>query len=395
MNKFNPNQVRIAILLVISVCCCILFYELTPYITHLINVFFTSIQGIFKVLRPFLIAFIIAIIINPILGFFEKHVKKITKTEGYNKNDRLISLALTYSVILLFIYFLIISILPNLIKSINTFLYDLPTNIDSLQHQLEILYASDSVNSILQIFSNIQFTEKYNITDLSSLMQIIYSRLYHLPDLISKLLLNTISATVLLSQFILGLVVSFYMLSDKEHFAKMGRNACDAVFSKRVSDFIVTTAHDCNDVFGRFFTGKVIDSLIMGLLFYIACSFLQVRYTGLYTAIFTVTNMIPYFGPFIGGIPIVLLSCTNSPISGVWMALIILALQQFDGIVLGPRILSQFTSLRPISIIFAILVGGQLFGVLGMFLAVPVFSVIATIVMNFMDDILTKKNTSK
>lgn len=393
MNKFNPNQVRIAILAVMSVCCCILFYELTPYIGRLINHFFVSIHGVFSVLRPFLMAFIMAIIINPILGFFEKYVKKITKNEEYNKRDRLISLAITYSVLLLFTYFLIISILPNLIESINIFIYDFPSNIISLQQQLEKLYNSDTVSSIIQIFSNLQIPEKYHINDLPSLLQLLYNKIYDIPDIISTLLTNTISFTVLVGQFLLATVVSFYMLSDKEHFAQLGKKICDTIFSKRVSHFIVSTAHDCNDVFGRFFTGKVIDSLIMGLLFYIACSFLQIRYTGIYTAIFTVTNMIPYFGPFIGGIPIVLLSFTNSPITALWMSLIIVALQQFDGIVLGPRILSEFTSLRPISIIFAILIGGQLFGVLGMFLAVPIFSVIATIAINFMDNMVTKKNT--
>lgn len=394
MNKFNPNQVRIAILAVISICCCILFYDLSSYITHLISVFFKSIQGVFSALRPFLIAFLIAIIINPILIFFEKNIKKITKNEGYSKRDRLISLALTYASLLLFIYFLIMSILPGLIKSINSFIYDLPTNILALQHQFEALYNSDSVSSIIQIFSNLQLTDGYNVEDLSSLVQLIATRLYHIPDLISALLTNTISVTVLFSQFILGTVVSFYMLADKENFAELFRKFCDTIFSKRTSNFIINTAHDCNDVFGRFFTGKVIDSLIMGVIFYIACSFLQVRYTALYTAIFTITNMIPYFGPFIGGIPIVLLSFTDSPTTALWMALTILALQQFDGIVLGPRILSEFTSVRPISIIFAILIGGQLFGALGMFLAVPVFSVIATIAINFMDGIVSKKNAA-
>ncbi len=153
----------------------------------------------------------------------------------------------------------------------------------------------------------------------------------------------------------------------------------------------MTVAKESNEMFLRFFVGKMIDSLIIGILCFIGLQLMKMPYTLLISFIIGVTNMIPYFGPFIGAIPAVAIVLLRSPIQALGLALFIFVLQQFDGIVLGPKILGDSTGLSPFWVIFSIIVFGALFGVLGMFLGVPIFAVLYTMFKHFVE----KKNIEK
>ena len=165
------------------------------------------------------------------------------------------------------------------------------------------------------------------------------------------------------------------------------------MFSKKQVESIASTIKYTNSVFNSFVVGKTIDSLIIAIIFFIGSIILNLPYPMLFAIIIGITNMIPYFGPFIGAVPVVALTILINPIKGLWV--LIFVLQQFDGVILGPRILGDSIGLKPIGVIFAIIVGGAIAGPLGMFFGVPIFSVIFTIFSNFVEKLYNSKNTVK
>ena len=167
------------------------------------------------------------------------------------------------------------------------------------------------------------------------------------------------------------------------------------LFSKKQVESIASTIKYTNSVFNSFVVGKTIDSLIIAIIFFIGSIILNLPYPMLFAIIIGITNMIPYFGPFIGAVPVVALTILINPIKGLWVLIFIVVLQQFDGVILGPRILGDSIGLKPIGVIFAIIVGGAIAGPLGMFFGVPIFSVIFTIFSNFVEKLYNSKNTVK
>lgn len=174
----------------------------------------------------------------------------------------------------------------------------------------------------------------------------------------------------------IGVIVCVYFLNSKELFRAQIRKLILAVCSREKSDRIFEFAYYSNRTFGGFINGKLIDSLIIGILCFILMTIFRLPYAVLVSAIVGVTNIIPFFGPFIGAVPSVIIICFESPVQAVYFLILILALQQFDGNILGPKILGGTTGLASFWVLFAILLGGGLFGFVGMILGVPVFAVI-------------------
>jgi len=154
---------------------------------------------------------------------------------------------------------------------------------------------------------------------------------------------------------------------------------------------LISITHTSNRIFTGFISGKILDSLIIGVLCFIGMSIFNLPMAMLVSVIVGVTNVIPYFGPFIGAIPGALIVFLVDPIKAFWFMLFILALQQFDGNILGPYILGDSIGLPAFWVIFAILVFGSIFGVLGMFIGVPTFAVIYSIIKMWIESRLEKK----
>ena len=218
----------------------------------------------------------------------------------------------------------------------------------------------------------------------------------------SKLLGNLLPAVYSFSvsivkgliNLLLAIFISIYMIFSKDTFKYDAKRMVYAIFSKEKGDVICETCAECNDIFSSFLISKAIDSLIIGILCFILMTILQLPYAVLLSVIVGITNMIPYFGPFIGAIPGVLIYlCTDWKVALVF-AIMILCLQQFDGLILGPKLLGQSTGLSPIWVIFGITVGGAYFGVVGMFVGVPVVAVIAYLCNRFVSARLSKRNVS-
>ena len=194
--------------------------------------------------------------------------------------------------------------------------------------------------------------------------------------------------------FIIGMIVSIYVLFSKEKFMCQAKKLVYAIFRPTKANLILHVGSKSNEIFGGFIIGKIIDSAIIGVLCFIGLSILNIPYTLLVSVIVGVTNVIPFFGPYIGAIPSALLIFLADPVKGVYFVIFIILLQQFDGNILGPKILGESTGLSSFMVIVAIMVGGGLFGVPGMIVGVPVFAVLNAAVWKLIGRSLDEKDMS-
>ncbi len=388
-DKFDKRHVSIAVLVFLTTCSIILFYEFSDKAIVIIDTVLTIVVEAFLVLKPLFWGLFIALLINPILKYIEtkildKALKKLPK-----KARRFIGLITSYLIVILFIYILLISIMPDVLISISKIVLEIPIYLTALKEGTESYLHSEAYQNILVTYQeisdllaryNIDFEKKLTDTATNFANNLIENAGY-LPNVADIVFTNAINTTVVIVQSLIALVLSFYLLADKEHFLAKFNSITKALFGESKSDFLIDILHTANYEFEAFFIAKIIDSLIIGFLFYLIASIFGFEFVGLSACIIAVTNMIPYFGPFIGAIPIVLLAFTQGTIPAVWMGVIVLVLQQFDGLVLGPKILGESNGLKPITIIIAIMIGGSIAGPIGMFLAVPLFAVVIKVVV--------------
>ena len=194
------------------------------------------------------------------------------------------------------------------------------------------------------------------------------------------------------TDLLVGVIVSVYILSTKERCAAHARKVTYSLFPAHVVPWVFRAVHKVDHIFSGFVRGKLLDSLIIGILCFISCTLLKFPYTPLISVIVGFTNIIPYFGPFLGAIPSIFLILLVSPLQAVYFSIFILVLQQIDGNIIGPRILGDSTGLSSMWVIIAVLTGGGFFGVLGMFFAVPVFAMGYSLVTFLVEWRLQKKN---
>ena len=329
---------------------------------------FSSVSGI---LRPFIIAAIFAYIVNGPMMFFERLFGRLTdkkKPRPVLKRVLAIIAAWVASLAVLVLFFVII--VPDVKISITTLINNLPSYFESLKAFIVALAEKYQLDiSYLNSFMNFQVTA-------DGIMEIIdkYS------DALIPQLANIANISVQIGSFIadviIAIIISVYLLFSKETLIAQLKKVLYALFSRKLADVSVRVARETHRTFSGFINGKLLDSLIIGILCFIGMSILKFEYALLISFIVGVTNVIPFFGPMFGAVPSVLLLLMIDPWHALWFAVFIFALQQLDGNVIGPKILGDSTGLPALWVMFAILVGGALWGVAGMFVGVPLFAVI-------------------
>ena len=345
---------------------------------------FSSVSGI---LRPFIIAAIFAYIVNGPMMFFERLFGRLTdkkKPRPVLKRVLAIIAAWVASLAVLVLFFVII--VPDVKISITTLINNLPSYFESLKAFIVALAEKYQLDiSYLNSFMNFQVTA-------DGIMEIIdkYS------DALIPQLANIANISVQIGSFIadviIAIIISVYLLFSKETLIAQLKKVLYALFSRKLADVSVRVARETHRTFSGFINGKLLDSLIIGILCFIGMSILKYEYALLISFIVGVTNVIPFFGPMFGAIPSVLLLLMIDPWHALWFAVFIFALQQLDGNVIGPKILGDSTGLPALWVMFAILVGGALWGVAGMFVGVPLFAVIYRFSKEIFENLLKKKN---
>lgn len=345
----------------------------------------TAFSNILSVLHPFVLGLFIAYLINPVAKIINHNLltpilKK--KSKGVRK---IISILLSYIIVIGLIVTAMFYIIPQITDSlmqITTFVDSAQSGYNQLMDKLLELEAKNPDWDLTAVNSAIR-----DIPD--KFMAIITKAI---PTIIPTIYSTSMSVISGVLNALIAIIVSIYMLIDKHKLLNNSKKVIYAIFGADTGDKLLDTASECNKIFGSFIIGKLIDSLIIGILCFIAMSILRLPYALTISAVVGVTNMIPYFGPFIGAVPGVLLLLFVDLKYAFIFTILIIVLQQFDGLFLGPKILGDSTGLGPLWIIFAITVGGSLAGVLGMFLGVPTLAVIAYILNIFLEKRLNRKN---
>lgn len=380
--KVDHKYFKYSLYAFFTVAMSIIFYLVLDNLGYYMANLRGFLQIARRILSPFIIGAFIAYLLNPAVRWFEERVYvKINSLKLRKRLLRLVSVVTVYLIMISSITMLIVVVAPQIGNNISDLVRSAPEYVTSTTDLLD-RWVEDIEN-----FSN------YNVSDQidAKVRSLFHNATSILERSLSNVFYSIFSITSGLLNAVLGLIISFYMLMDKESFKlgveKLLRLVLKDETVERTKDF----GREVDDLFAKFIVGKSIDSFIIGCLCFIGLSLMGLRYTLLISVIVLVTNMIPYFGPFIGAVPAIIITLFYSPINAFWLAIFIFALQQFDGLILGPKILGDSVGVSPFWIILAITVGGKLFGLLGMFLGVPVIAMIRLVINRFIDRQLEKK----
>lgn len=341
-----------------------------------------------NMLSPFIFGALVAYILNPMVHVFYRWMDKLAKKLKlplHRTVHRVLSILITYVIVLGFVILVLVYILPEITNNIIDFINFIPS----------------AYNSLLELIADLQ--QRFPELDIEAITKPLTDMV---PDLISTLknfATNMVPAIYSISMWLanwivnllITLIVSVYMLYDKKRLMRSCWKIIYALLPQKHIPACHEILTECNRLFSSFVVGKFIDSAIIGVLCFILMSILRLPYTLFISVIVGVTNMIPYFGPFIGAIPGVLILLFVDPVKSLIFAIMVLCLQQFDGLILGPKILGDSTGMKPLWIIFAITVGGSLFGVIGMFLGVPVVAILNYLLDLYLQYRLDKKHISE
>jgi predicted PurR-regulated permease PerM len=345
----------------------------------------TVIQFVQGVLSPFIYGFFIAYFMNTTVRYLEKTLFiRISFFHRRPKAKRIISVAITYILYLGCVIWIISYLAPEVIMNISNLLSKLPTDLQYYQRQFYTYLGSDSALAQFLTALNINLLTSYDLTEIiNRIFQPVVGGLSTLTNIVNMVLSGTVNLAYGVLNLILGLVIAFYMLCDKENYQDGSKKLLLVLFKKRRADAILTMAESSNRVIEKFFIGKAIDSLIIGIMFFLICLVLRPPYILLLALIVGITNMIPYFGPLVGTVASTFVVLLTNPSQALWVLLVAFLLQQFDGLYLGPKILGDSTGLPPMLVILAILVGGALAGVPGMFFGVPILAIIRDLLSEY------------
>lgn len=359
----------------------ILFFAI--YRINYILKFFISIISI---LMPFIYGLIIAYLLNPCIVFFEKKVfnklaEKLVKSNGKKNFSRTMSL---FTTTIIFVGIIVITFsffIPELINSLQTFVNNASTYVE---HTKEILINVFGGSDPIRDFINDNYGKFAD-----SFMSWLNSGM--LNDFMTGLGNGIFKTFKFIYNFVIGYIIAIYILIDKEKFKSQIRKLLYSLFDDNKINRLMDNVKYTDKVFSSFFSAKLLDSLIIGLICLVGNLLLGIPYALIIAVIVGVTNIIPYFGPFIGAIPSALLILLVDPVKCITFIIFVFVLQQFDGNILGPKIMGNKTGLSSFWVLFSLLIFGGLFGVFGMIIGVPIFSII----YNFVGKIIKEKLESK
>lgn len=363
-----------------TVAMCILFYFVV-FRFYEVKRYANMIMGI---LRPFAFGAVIAYLLCPVCNWFERQLAELSGLEKRPEKTAAqlrrmfagVSILLSLSLFCLIIYALATMLISQVASSVQTLIEALPGYFQKAGIWLNRLAADNAIP--------MNFLETYWKEIMTEVQD--FAKTHLLPNVSSIISGGSVglrTMVLFLKDLIIGLIVAVYLMNSRKLFARQAEKVVRALFPpkeyedpdrEQTADWILRETHIINDYLGGFIKGKLLDSLIIGLICMFFTGIMKMPYAVLVSVVIGVTNIIPFFGPFIGAVPTAILILMVSPVKCVYFIIFILVLQQFDGNILGPKILGNSTGISGFWVMVAILVGGGLWGVLGMFLGVPIFA---------------------
>ncbi len=347
------------------------------------------INVLLAILTPFIYGLVMAYLLCPIYNFTVRSIYALTERININiprplTVSKAVASLVSIAVLLAVITGILWMIIPGLVESIANIIQLLPDSMDSLRSWLNVkLVGWPEAQAVLDGWIN-NFTE-------NAIKFVTETLLPEYSSIAAGISEGVMGVFNVVKNFFLGIIICIYFLNSKENFAAQMKKIIMAVFSRKAADEIVQGAHFTNRTFGGFINGQIIDSFIIGVICFIVMTLFGWEYTLLISCIIGITNIIPFFGPFIGAIPSALLLLMVDTRQCIYFVIFIIILQQFDGNILIPKIQGSSTGLASFWVLFAVLVGGGLFGFIGMVVGIPVFAVIYAYVSRAINNRLEKR----
>ncbi len=386
--KIDKKYVLIGITAFIVIAASICFY----YLIFHGDRFSVQIKALIKVLSPVIYGIIIAYLLTPLVNKIEIHIllpvftgnnRKLTVKK--QKYMRFLSILISYIIVGILIYGFFSILIPNIVISVQSISYQFPYYIRNLtKWSAKFLEDNPDIEAMVVRFLDTYSEEFYNFLNNSIMPQ--------LETILKQVSLSMLSLFKILWNFIIGFIISVYVLYSKEVFAGQAKKIAFAFFNTKTANNLIRDIRFTSDTFIGFISGKIIDSIIIGCICFIGTYyFMKTPYALLVSVIVGVTNVIPFFGPYLGAIPSAILILMVNPIKCVYFIIFILILQQVDGNLIGPKILGESTGLSGFWVIFSITIFGGLMGVPGMIIGVPFFAVLYALVRRITNRMLYKR----
>ena len=381
--KQNKTYLHLGVTLIVSACAVLMFYD-TFFQSRVLLDFFDKLM---QVLSPVIYGLVFAYLLAPIVDFFDRYIQKgLPKVKS--SLVRGLSILVTWICVIALIYLMFSILIPELVDSTKTLA-------DNFESYYKTVY--NWVNSLVEnqtIFSDDIYSDQ-----LLSALNGYYDKLvkWVTDTVIPQAQVAIVAVTggiwsvvIFLKNLLIGMMISVYLLARKESFAKQSKKILYAILPETPYRRTLRAVAEADRIFSGFVRGKLLDSLIIGILCFICCSIFKFPYTPIISVFVGVTNIIPIFGPFLGAVPCLLLILLIDPLQALYFLIFVVLLQQFDGNFLGPKILGETTGVSSFLIIISILIGGGFWGVFGMIIAVPVCAIICTVCRNFANRRLEK-----
>ena len=388
--KINNNYVKWGLTAFAVVVASICFGYLLLNAESLLS----GLGTIARLIMPILFGLLIAYLMTPIMNYTENRILipwanrlKIKKNKTRRRSIRAISIIVTSVFVFAIVYILVAMMVSQIVPSIRNIIINSDTYVKNLGEWLNNVLENNpsleaSVNSFLvQYSAEIDTWINENVWTKAS-------------ELIKSFSLGLFATVGVLWDFIIGYCIAIYLLAGKETFTGQAKKVVYALFSRETANKVIKNTRFTHKTFIGFLSGKVLDSIIIGILCFIGTSFLNTPYAALVSMVIGVTNVIPFFGPFIGAIPcsiLIFVVDPMHPLNCLYFVIFIFLLQQFDGNVLGPKILGDSTGLTGFWVIFSITLFGGIIGIPGMIIGVPVFAVIYAACKSLVNTSLKKK----
>ncbi len=373
--KLTGNKyVRVAITIFLTFVCCSLFI----YLLFNTSRFLDSFHKLNKIMTPVYTGLIVAYLLTPVVNKLENRciLPLLGKWKNLSEKRRAglargISIGLSLVISFFILYWIISLFLSQIIPSINSIVDNFDNYVTNITNWINVNTSENpevgsNLASIITRYSA-EIEDWFNANVMSTT-----------TSMLKKVSLSVLAFLKGVLNFAVGIIISVYVLNSKEKFVARAKKVAYSLFARQKANKLVTAFRFTHKTFSGFITGKIIDSLIIGMICFICTTIMQTPYRSLVSLIIGVTNIIPFFGPWIGGIPCIILVFMVDPmhpLNALYFAIFILILQQIDGNIIGPKILGDYTGLAGFWVIFSITLFGGLFGVFGMIIGVPVFAV--------------------
>ena len=374
----NKDDIRKIIVFI----CCVLFSCITIKVVFSIETIIEQINKIMVFVRPFIFGFVFAYLLLPICNKVENILKK---KRIKNNISSVIAIAVAEVLLVAIIIIVFYLIIPQLISSGQDIFKKMPDIMKDIY-----IWIGEKLNGNKEL--SIFLSDKISSLDSEIYKYINNNIMPNINNYISSILLSVTNIITIIANIIIGIVVSVFILNERKRFKKSLKRVMVALFGNKLTNLIVKEIKIADDIFGGFFVGKTIDSLIVGCICFISLLILNIPYAFLISTIVCITNVVPIFGPFIGAIPSAVIIFSESPTKSITFIIFIIILQQIDGHVIGPKLIGKATGLSTFWVLFALIVFGRMFGIVGMIIGVPLMAVIHDIFDKVIDSIIWKKS---